>query len=195
MSLAVEREATRIWILNVGDLKPYERDLEFFLTLGYNSTLFTPTNLDSAFVSKWATREFNLSPQKTQQVVQLVANFTRWNARRKPELMNSTTYSLWNYREAETAIAQWQDLAKQSQALHDSLPSGTQPAFFQLVNHPIQASSNLAQMYFAAGLSNLRASQARLSANTYADQAVQLFEHDFDFEEQYHTMLDGKWDQ
>jgi len=63
--------------------------------------------------------------------------------------------------------------------------SGTQPAFFQLVNHPVQASSNAAQMYFAAGLSNLRASQARLSANTYFDQAVDLFENDFTFENEY----------
>lgn len=197
MSLAVERDATRIWILNVGDLKPYERDIEFFLSLGYNASVFTPENLDSAFVSKWAEREFGLASdsEKNQQVVEIVANFTRWNARRKPELMNSTTYSLWNYREAEIAIADWQTLSKLSQSIHDSLPSAMRPAFFQLVNHPVQASSNLAQMYYAAGLSNLRASQARLSANTYADQAEDLFEYDFDFEEEYHTMLDGKWDQ
>jgi hypothetical protein len=38
MSTAVERNATRIWILNVGDLKPYEMDSEFFLTYGWNSS-------------------------------------------------------------------------------------------------------------------------------------------------------------
>lgn len=195
MSLAVERNATRIWILNVGDLKPYERGTGFFLSMGYNASAFTPDNLDSAYVSKWATREFGLSTAKTQQVVEIVANLTRWNSLRKPELLNSTTFSLWNYREAETVVAQWQALAKLSQQLHDSLPNATQPAFFQTVNHPVQASANAAQMYFAAGLSNLRASQARLSANVYADQTVELFEHDFDFETEYHSMLSGKWDQ
>jgi hypothetical protein len=195
MSLAVDRNATRIWILNVGDLKPYERDTEFLLTMGYNSSLFTPDNLDSAYVSKWASREFNLSPTKTQQVVEMIANMTRWNSRRKPELWNSTTFSLWNYREAETVVSQWQALANMGQQMQNSLPEDAQAAFFQLVNHPIQASGNAAQMYYFAGLSNLRASQARLSANTFADQTIQLFEHDFDFETQYHTMLNGKWDQ
>jgi hypothetical protein len=195
MSLAVERNATRIWILNVGDLKPYERDTEFFLTMGYNASVLTPDNLDSAYVSKWATREFGLSATKTQQVVEIVANLTRFNSRRKPELWNSTTFSLWNYREAETVASQWQTLANLSQQIHDTLPSAAQPAFFQLVNHPVQASANAAQMYFAAGLSNLRASQARLSANLYAEQTIEMFDHDFDFEAEYHSLLGGKWDQ
>ncbi|KAL0562656.1 hypothetical protein V5O48_019428 [Marasmius crinis-equi] len=49
-------------------------------------------------------------------------------------------------------------------------------------------------MYIYAGLNNLRSSQARLSANAMGDRVEELFEKDFDFEQQYHTMLDGKWD-
>ena len=32
MSLAIERNATRVWIVNVGYLKPYELAIEFFIT-------------------------------------------------------------------------------------------------------------------------------------------------------------------
>lgn len=71
------------------------------------------------------------------------------------------------------------------------MSSAIQPAFFQLVQHPVQASATLAHMWIAAGINNLRASQARLSTNNYADQVEQLFSQDFDLETQYHTILDG----
>jgi hypothetical protein len=50
-------------------------------------------------------------------------------------------------------------------------------------------------MLILAGQNNLRASQARLSTNSLADQVETLFEHDFDLETEYHSLLDGKWDQ
>lgn len=98
MSLAVDRNATRIWIVNVGDLKPYELGTEFFITYGWNATRWSPLNLDS-FVSAWAQREFGLASGDAAVVAEIVGNVTRWNARRKPELLNGTTYSLTDYRE------------------------------------------------------------------------------------------------
>jgi Glycosyl hydrolase family 115 len=98
MSLAVDRNATRVWILNVGDLKPYEREIEFFLTLGWNATRLNPDNLES-WVSNWAQREFDISSADAGIITSIVGNLTRFNARRKPELQNGTTYSLISYRE------------------------------------------------------------------------------------------------
>lgn len=98
MSIAVQRQATDLWIVNVGDLKPYERETEFFLSYGWNSSRWTHDNLDT-FVSSWAQREFDLSQQDADLVTNIVGNLTRWNARRKPELLNGTTFSLINYRE------------------------------------------------------------------------------------------------
>jgi hypothetical protein len=98
MSLAVDRNATRIWILNVGDMKPYEMSTEFFLSLGRNSTIWNRNNLDS-FITSWAKREFDLSTADNLEIANLILNVTRFNNRRKPELLNATTYSLVNYRE------------------------------------------------------------------------------------------------
>ncbi|KAF7305914.1 GH115-C domain-containing protein [Mycena chlorophos] len=194
MSIAVDRQATRIWVLNVGDLKPNERETEFFLTYAYDSSLWTPDNLGS-FVSAWAQREFaGLASKDVDTVVDIVANLTRWNMRRKPELVNGTTYSLVSYREAENVQAAWNNLQNKSTEIYNSLPADTQPAFFELVHHPVLASANLGNMYIKAGQNVLRASQARQSANTLADEVEELFEHDFDLETEYHTLLDGKWD-
>ena len=98
MSIAISRQADRLWILNVGDLKPYEREIEFFINYGWNATRWSPDNL-SNFVTQWAQREFGLPLSMAGTVTQIVANLTRFNSRRKPELLNSTTYSLINYRE------------------------------------------------------------------------------------------------
>ncbi len=98
MSIAVERNASRLWIVNVGDLKPYEREIEFFLNYGWDAPAWNPDNLDT-FVTSWAQREFALSDENALAVSGIVANLTRFNSRKKPELLNSTTYSLVYYRE------------------------------------------------------------------------------------------------
>ena len=98
MSTAVARDATAVWTLNVGDLKPYERSTEFFLTLGWNASRWTPDNLGT-FVTSWAKRDFQVEDAEAEAIAEIIANFTKLNARRKPELWKSTTYSLTNYRE------------------------------------------------------------------------------------------------
>ncbi|KAL0952642.1 hypothetical protein HGRIS_006887 [Hohenbuehelia grisea] len=192
MSIAVDRNATKVWIVNVGDLKPYERETEFFLSYGWNATRWNANNIDS-FVASWAQREFSLSPSKAATVAQIAGNLTRFNARRKPELLTPTTYSLTDYREADNIQAEWNRLSQASTSLYNSLPSNVKPAFFQLIHHPVVASATVNNMLIAAGINNLRASQARISTNNFADQVVSLFSQDFDLETQYHTLLDGKW--
>ncbi len=98
MSTAINRDATKIWVVNVGDLKPYEMHTEFFITLGYDASKWNQNNLDS-YVTGWAQREFGFSAADAETVAGIVHNVTRHNARRKPELWNGTTYSLINYRE------------------------------------------------------------------------------------------------
>jgi hypothetical protein len=96
---------------------------------------------------------------------------------------------------AESVLASWKNLTAASTALYNTIPSEYKPAFFQLVHHPVQASATLAEMYIAAGVNALRATQARASANQYADRVEELFEKDYDLEVEYHSLLDGKWDQ
>lgn len=78
--------------------RPNHTSLQFFITYGWNASRWNPDNIDS-FVTSWAQREFDMSASDAQAVTEIVANLTRFNARRKPELLNSTTYSLISYRE------------------------------------------------------------------------------------------------
>lgn len=192
MSLATARNATRIWIVNVGDLKPYEMEIEFFITYGWDTSLWNTNNLDS-FVTGWAQREFALSTEDATTVAGIIANVSRFNSNRKPEMLNSTTYSLYNYREAENMLAMWQATNDSATRILDTLPGDMLPAYFQLVYHPVQASYTVANMWISAGMNNLRASQAFLSANDYATQVETLFDQDWELEVEYDSILDGKW--
>lgn len=82
-------------------------------------------------------------------------------------------------------------MSKLSTSLYNSMSSEQKPAFFQLVHHRVQATYTLLNMWISAGSNNLRASQARVSANALADQVQTLFDQDYDLEEQYHTILSG----
>lgn len=91
----------------------------------------------------------------------------------------------------ETVLKDFESLLNLSTSLYNSLSSEKQAAFFQLVHHPVLATSTLANMWISAGINSMRASQARLSANVYATQVENLFEQDYDIETEYHALLDG----
>ncbi|KAH6897654.1 hypothetical protein BKA70DRAFT_1438250 [Coprinopsis sp. MPI-PUGE-AT-0042] len=192
MSLAVDREATRLWVVNVGDLKPYEREIEYFISLGWNSSRWAHDNVDE-FVSLWAQREFDVPASTAGTISEIVGNLTQFNARRKPELLNATTYSLVNYREADRVRAEWDNLVGASTRVYNSLSGSLKPAFYQTVHHLVLASANVGQLIINAGMNNLRASQASQAANSYADTVEKLFDKDYDIEQDYHKLLGGKW--
>ncbi|PIL23731.1 hypothetical protein GSI_13481 [Ganoderma sinense ZZ0214-1] len=190
MSTAVNRDATKIWVVNVGDLKPYEMHTEFFITYGYDASKWNYNNLNS-YVTGWAQREFGFNSDDAATVAAIVHNVTQHNARRKPELWNGTTYSLINYREADAVLAMLRATSDSSNRLYRKVSAEMKPAFFQLVQHPVQATLTLQEMQVAAGLNNLRASQAAVIANHYKSEVERLFRQDYSYEVDYHTLLDG----
>lgn len=98
MSIAYERNATRVWIVNVGDLKPMEKEIEFFINMGWNATTWTSDTIGD-YVFEWAQREFEFDDTNAALAVGVVGNLTRFSARRKHELVEPDTWSLYNYRE------------------------------------------------------------------------------------------------
>ena len=93
---------------------------------------------------------------------------------------------------ADSVLAELQGLRNASTRLFNALPEETKGAFFQLVHHPVQASLTLADMWISAGINNLRASQARISANDFMTSVEQLFDDDYALEVDYHTILNGE---
>ncbi|EJT96984.1 hypothetical protein DACRYDRAFT_112315 [Dacryopinax primogenitus] len=173
------------------DCQCWRPQAEFFLNYGYDVPRWNQTNLDE-FSTLWANREFAI-PEHAADIIGIVNNVTKFNSRRKPELVNSTTYTIIDYEEARSLLATYAAMNETSTATYNSIPQNMQAAYFQLVQHPLLASYTLQKMYVYAGMNSLYASQARFYSNYLADQVASLFEADYELEYEYNHLLDGKW--
>lgn len=191
MTLAWRYGADRIWIVNVGDLKPLEFPIEFFLTLAWSPEKWGPSRL-AEYTKRWAEREFG--PDHGSAVAEIVTGYTKHNGRRKPELLDPNTYSAVNYREAETVLADLRGWVSKAETIQASLPPAARDAFFELVLHPIKATALVNQLYAEAGLNRLFAVQGRASTNTTADRVRALFRADEELSRVYNEELGrGRW--
>jgi hypothetical protein len=191
MKLASDYGADQLWIVNVGDLKPMELPTEFFLDMAWNPAAMTLERMDNYAVD-WARAQFG--DKYAPEIGELLEGYTRFNARRKPELLTPETFSLVNEREAERVVAEWDDLEARTLSVGAKLPSTALDAYFQLVQFPIQASANLTRMYVAVGRNRLYAAQGRASAARWGETAKTLFARDAELTRQFHQELaGGKW--
>jgi hypothetical protein len=192
MSLAKQYGADRVWIVNVGHFKGYELPLEYLMSLAWNSDRWTNDNLGE-FTRLWAAEQFG--PQYAADIADILAKYSKYNGRRKPELVDATTYSLVNYNEFENVVTDFDAIAARAQAISDKLPEAEHAAFYELVLFPTKASAQLNEMYLAAAKNALYASQGRASANDYATQARSLFAAETNLMNQFNReFLNGKWD-
>lgn len=190
MNMAYEYGADRIWIVNVGDLKPMEIPIEFFLRLAWNPRTMPKEKID-VFTQKWASREFG--PEHAESIADIVSKYAKYNGWRKPELLDPRTFSLVNHQEAERVSAAWQDITAKAEAIDSLLPAEYRDAFFQLVLYPTKASATVTEIYIAAGRNRLYAQQGRVSANAQAERVSELFQLDQKLTDQYHRINGGKW--
>lgn len=190
MQLASARQANRIWMLNVGDLKPLEIPINHFLDLAYS----TPTwGYDSVpkWLTLWATREFGA--EFAADISSIVDRYGMYSARRKYENIDVTVYSYINYNEADAILEQWDQLATEAQAVYDKLDDAWKPAFYEMVLQPVLGGQVVNQIHIGAGKNALYTEQKRNAANEVFQEVVGLFKKDHTLTQKYHDLLGGKW--
>ena len=192
MNLALEYGADRIWVVNVGDLKPMEFPIEFFLSMAHSPQRWGKDNLEE-FTRLWAAREFG--EEHAVEIASAVDDYTRSNARRKPEQLEPATFSLTNYGEADRVDRDWHELSARVDKLAAELPEDERASFFELVQYPVDASATVGEMYIAAGRNALDARLGRAKANADAAETRALFAKDAQLSDEYnHKLLNGRWD-
>ncbi len=146
MNLSYEHGVDKVWIVNVGDLKPMEFPISFFLDMAWNPKKFNSKNLFE-FTEKWAADQFGTKHSK--EIARLLNTYPKFNRRVTPEMLDSKTYSLENYNEFQTVVTDYKNLALDAYRVYNDIPEKYKDAYFQLVLYPIDACSNLYEMYFA----------------------------------------------
>jgi hypothetical protein len=191
MTLAKEYGADRIWIVNVGHFKGLEFPIEYFMHLAWNTKQWTNNNIDE-YTRLWTTREFG--PEHAREIAGIISAYTKLNGRRKPELLEPTTYSLTNYREADRVEEEFQRIVARAEDIFEKLPESARDAFYQLVLFPAKACAQVNSLYIAAAKNALYAKQGRASANDFADRVETLFKADADLMDYFnHKLAGGKW--
>jgi hypothetical protein len=150
MTKAYDYDANKVWILNVGDLKPAELDIEYFLNLAWNPHSWDGTNTYDLLEKQLA---WDFSAARAPELTSIMAEYYRLNFQRKPESMviglTNTFSTTLNADEARRRLEAWQKLSARAIAAGKDLPAASQDAFFELIGYPVEAAAMMNQKCLA----------------------------------------------
>ncbi|GAB1209748.1 hypothetical protein APSETT445_008529 [Aspergillus pseudonomiae] len=167
LSQAYERGADRVWVINVGDIKPMEIPLSFALDLAWNTSRFDFDTIP-LYLKALATRD--LGDKYSEQIASALMEYSHLAGLRKFEMLELTTYSILNFREAEQVLDQWRKLATKTQEIQQSLPSERHNACYHLLTYPATAGFNYYQTILGQGKNRQYSFERRNSANMVAGE-------------------------
>lgn len=180
----------KIWILNVGDLKPNEYPMDFFLNMAWNPTSFTQDNLGN-YTEKFADDQFGKTNAK--EIAEIINLYCKYNSRVSAEMMNHKTYNLHS---GEFLQVRDSYLALEARALRQfiNLDDAYKDTYKQIFLHPVRAMANLYDMYYAVAMNHKLADEKDLKANYWADYADECFARDAEYTKDYNLNISGgKW--
>jgi hypothetical protein len=180
----------KIWLLNVGDLKPNEYPMDFFLTMAWNPTSFNENNLQE-YARKFCEEQFGAT--QATEAAEIISTYCKFNSRVTAEMMNHKTYNLESGEFLQVKDAY---LALETKALRQfmSLPDNYKDSYKQFILHPVRAMANLYDMYYAVAMNEKLAAEKDIKANYWADYVDTCFKRDADYSFDYnHNISGGKW--
>ncbi len=166
----------RIWIINVGDLKPKEMPIDFIMKYAWNPDAIKPGD-ERAYLQQFAESIFG--KEYSSEIADIIHRYSKYNLWRKPEVQYP---GIFNYEEMMRTSALWHSLVARVENLREKLPTEMQSAFYQLVYYPVVGSATVAEIYNCATLGDSLAIEA-------------LMEKDRRITDYYNKQLSGgKWD-
>lgn len=190
LTLAYENGIDRLWILNVGDLKPMEYPISQFMDMAWNPRKYDVNSI-TRHTRDWCAQQFGES--QADEAARILNLICKYNGRCTPEMLDKNTYSLEN-GEWQEVVNQYLQLEADALRQYNSLPASYHDAYRQIILFPIELMSNLHQMYFAQAQNHALYKQGNPKANVWADECERLFKRDSLICDFYnHKMSGGKW--
>ena len=190
LTLAYENGIDRLWILNVGDLKPMEYPISQFMDMAWNPHKYDVNSI-TRHTRDWCAQQFGES--QADEAARILNLICKYNGRCTPEMLDKNTYSLEN-GEWQEVVNQYLQLEADALRQYNSLPAAYHDAYRQIILFPIELMSNLHQMYFAQAQNNALYKQGNPKANVWADECERFFKRDSIICDYYnHKISGGKW--
>ena len=190
LTLAYENGIDRLWILNVGDLKPMEYPISQFMDMAWNPHKYSVEHITDH------TRDFcmqQFGESQAEEAARILNLICKYNGRCTAEMLDKNTYDLES-GEWQEVVNQYLKLEADALRQYNSLPTAYHDAYRQLILFPAEVMSNLHQMYFAQALNHKYYEQGNPLANEWADECERRFKRDAELCDFYnHKMSNGKW--
>ena len=172
LSRAYDQGIRTLWIINVGDIKPAEMELEFCMDLAWDINRWAPERAIH-YSREWAARTFGEA--YADAIADIKKEYYRLAAAGKPEHIHKIGFSL---EDKDKRIADYAAIAAKVDELKASIPADLQDAFFQLIEYPVKGA------YY-------------MNVKTFrADKARQAYENIAHLTETYNNdIAGGKWNR
>lgn len=190
MQLTYSYGVDRIWVLNVGDLKPMEYPITLFLDMAWNPEEYSAYTLKEHTIG-FCSQQFG--PEFAQETARILNLSCKYSGRITPEMLDRNTYNL-ETGEWKKVSDEYIKLEAEALRLYLEIPQEARDAYFQLILFPIQAMANLYEMYYAQAMNHSLYAAGDPAANQWADKVEECFLRDKKLCSQYNLeMSDGKW--
>ena len=201
LTLAYENGIDRLWILNVGDLKPMEYPISQFMDMAWNPHKYSVEHITD-HTRDFCMQQFggakqvgneNFGKSQAEEAARILNLVCKYNGRCTAEMLDKNTYDLES-GEWQEVVNQYLKLEADALRQYNSLPTAYHDAYRQLILFPVEVMSNLHQMYFAQAQNHKYYEQGNPLANEWADECERLFKRDAELCDFYnHKMSNGKW--
>lgn len=190
MNLCYKYGIDRLWILNVGDLKPMEYPIDLFLDMAWDPEKYAES--DSFRGHTFAFCENAFGKEHAKQTARLMEQYCIYNGRVTPEMLTSKTYNLAS-GEFLQVVNEYKALEAEALREYYSIGEEYRDAFYQLLLFPIQSMANLYELYYAHAMNQFCYVNGLAEANVWADIVEANFARDQKLTNEYHSINGGKW--
>ncbi len=196
LTMAYDYGIRRQWVVNVGDLRPCELPLSYFMELAFDYDEWREPNKTGEFLARWTKQQFGgFCDSRTLGIIAEILNeYTRMNGDRRPEATHADTFSLTEEDEALREINRAERIESLVESVESNIPAERRDAFIGLVSFPALASANLRKMMIYAGIYNALGKIKAALAEKYRELVEGCIARDKELERIYNCeMADGKW--
>ncbi|MCI8308223.1 MAG: hypothetical protein HFH14_09265, partial [Lachnospiraceae bacterium] len=200
LTMAYDYNVRNIWVVNVGDVKPLEMEINYAMDIAYDMEKWGKQNTAETYKKQWLQKQLggaaNCPDDVAAKTAECVSDFLKISTYRKAEFVKPTLYSNVNYNEAQEVLNLCNRTIDNANYLYDNYFKNTDwdDAYYQIVYYQAVATANVTRMMIFKSLNDYYAKQNSSLANIYAAYVDECVEYDKELTDYYNnTMSEGKW--
>jgi len=190
MKKAATFGGNRVWMFNVGDIKPEEMLTNYCLDLAWDYNKWGTDNVRE-YLLQWF--EYNFGPEYAEDITNAYTKYFQLAQASKPEHINVVSFSP---SEIEERLASYTEISGIVESVYSRIPAELKDAFFETVYYPIVCSGLMNEKYFYANKSFKGALEKDPLALQYSLKAISAYNRIINHTRHYNTTIkNGKWNK